>query len=143
MSESYLDGLRYRWLVLRAGASRPGRVLRALATGGAATLLSSWALGKLVQGESVTAPSRRLYEYCREHRSAAVSRRLDPVTTIGGYSVIGSFSLLVGGMLAYERWEWKPLPLLAGGVLAEVYFQKALKRLVKGTLRGARSLPGL
>jgi membrane-associated phospholipid phosphatase len=55
------------------------------------------------------------------------------VTTIGGYSVIGSFSVLVGGMLAYERRSWKPLPLLIGGVISEVYFQKALKRLVKGT----------
>ena len=81
----------------------------------------------------MTRPSRRLYESCRQRRSAALSRRLDPVTTIGGYSVIGSFSVLVGGMLAYERRDWKPLPLLLGGVVSEVYFQKALKRLVKGT----------
>jgi len=96
-------------------------------------LLTSWAVGKLLQNDSVTVPSRRLYEYCREHRSAAVSRRLDPVTTIGGYSVIGSFSLLVGGIVAYERREWSPLPLLVGGVVSEIYLQKALKRLVKGT----------
>jgi membrane-associated phospholipid phosphatase len=101
--------------------------------GGAATLLTSWALGKALQSESVIVPSRRLYEFCREHRSTAVSRRLDPVTTIGGYSVIGSFSLLVGGMVAYERRQWGPLPLLAGGVVSEVYLQKALKRLVQGT----------
>jgi membrane-associated phospholipid phosphatase len=95
----------------------------------------SWGLGKLVQGDSVARPSRRLYEYCREHRSAAVSRRLDQVvTTIGDYSVIGPFSALVGGMLAYERREWKPLPLLTAGVLSEVCLQKALKRLVKGTI---------
>ena len=81
----------------------------------------------------MTEPSRRLYKYCREHRSAALSRRLDPVTTIGGYSVIGSFSLLVGGIVAYERREWSPLPLLVGGVVSEIYLQKALKRLVKGT----------
>jgi membrane-associated phospholipid phosphatase len=92
-------------------------------------------LGKLVQGDVVRQPSRRLYEYCREHRSAALSRRLDQaVTTIGDYSVIGPFSALVGGMLAYERREWTPLPLLVGGVVSEVYLQKALKRLVKGTL---------
>jgi membrane-associated phospholipid phosphatase len=95
----------------------------------------SWGLGKLMQCDSVAQPSRRLYEYCREHRSAAVSRRLEQVvTTIGDYSVIGPFSALVGGMLAYERREWKPLPLLTAGVLSEVYLQKALKRLVKGTL---------
>lgn len=119
--------------MLRASPSRSGSVLRTLATGSAATLLASWTLGKLLQSDSVTEPSRRLYEYCREHRSAALSRRLDPVTTIGGYSVIGSFSALVGGILAYERRDWTPLPLLAGGVVSEIYLQKALKRLVKGT----------
>lgn len=119
--------------MLRAGASTSGRVLRTLAAGGAATLVTSWAVGRLLQRDSVTRPSRRLYEYCREHRSAALTRRLDPVTTIGGYSVIGSFSLLVGGMIAYDRREWTPLPLLVGGVVSEVYLQKALKRLVKGT----------
>jgi membrane-associated phospholipid phosphatase len=86
-----------------------------------------------MQNDRVTGPSRRLYERCRERRSAAVSRRLEPVTTIGGYSVIGSFSVLVGGIVAYERREWLPLPLLVGGVVSEVYLQKALKRLVKGT----------
>jgi membrane-associated phospholipid phosphatase len=125
--------LRYRWLVLRAGSSRSGSVLRALAAGGAATLLTSWAVGRLLQNDSVTRPSRRLYDYCREHRSAALSRRLDPVTAIGDYSVIGSFSALAGGMIAYERRDWRPLPLLAAGVVSEVYLQKALKRLVKGT----------
>jgi membrane-associated phospholipid phosphatase len=55
------------------------------------------------------------------------------VTTIGGYSVIGLFSVLVGGMLAYERRSWTPLQLLIGGAAAEVYLQKALKRLVKGS----------
>ncbi len=58
---------------------------------------------------------------------------MDPVTSIGGYAVIGSFSLLVGGMLAYERRDWKPLPLLVGGMVSEIYFQKVLKRLVKGS----------
>jgi membrane-associated phospholipid phosphatase len=86
-----------------------------------------------LQHDSVTAPSRRLYEYCRTHRSSGLTRRLDPVTTIGGYSVIGSFSVLVGGMLAYDRRNWTPLPLLATGVVSEIYLQKALKRLVKGS----------
>jgi membrane-associated phospholipid phosphatase len=95
--------------------------------------VTSWALGKLLQSDAVTRPSRRVYQYCREHRSAALARRLDPVTMIGDYAVIGSFSALVGGLIAYERREWAPLPLLAGGVLSEVYLQKALKRLVEGT----------
>jgi hypothetical protein len=119
--------------VLKARASTAGSVVCTLAVGGAATLATSWAVGKLLQHESVTGPSRRLYERCRERRSAAVSRRLDPVTTIGSYSVIGSFSVLVGGIVAYERREWTPVPLLVGGVVSEVYLQKALKRLVKGT----------
>lgn len=67
---------------------------------------------------------------------------MDPVTSIGGYAVIGSFSVLVGGMLAYERRDWTPLPLLAGGVVSEVYLQKALKRLVKGTKPLAESSIG-
>ena len=109
---------------------------------GAATLGTSWALGRLCQTDSVTRPSRQVYEYCRRRRSTAVSRRLDPVTTIGGYSVIGSFSLLVGGIVAYERREWKPVPLLLGGMVSEVYFQKLLKRLVKGTSPSAESSIG-
>lgn len=125
---------RYRWRVLRTNASRPGNVVRTLVTGGATTLLTSWALGRLLQGDSVTQPSRRLYEYCREHRSAALIRRLDSVTALGDYSVIGSFSVLVGGILAYERRNSAALPLLAGGLVSEIYLQKALKRLVKGTL---------
>jgi hypothetical protein len=126
--------LRYRCLVLRASKSTPGIVLRTLVTGGTVTLVTSWALGSLLQRDSVTRQSRRLYEYCREHRSAALARRMDSVTAIGDYSVIGSFSLLVGGILAYERRDWTPLPLLAGGIVSEVYLQKALKRLVRGTL---------
>jgi len=110
--------------------------------GGAATLLTSWAIGRLVQRDPVTRRSRQLYEYCHEHRSAALSRRLDPVTTIGGYSVIGSFSVLVGAILAYDRRKWTPLPLLIGGVVAEVYLQKALKRLVRGTKPPADSSVG-
>ena len=119
--------------MLKAGSSRPGRVLLTLAAGGAATLATSWAVGRLLQRDSVVRPSRRLYDYCHDHRSAALARRLEPVTTIGGYSVIGSFSVLVGAMIAYERRSWRPLPLLIGGAVAEVYLQKALKRLVKGT----------
>lgn len=118
---------------LKASTSTTGHVLRTLAAGGTVTLLASWAVGRLVQHGSVTRPSRRLYEYCREHRSATLTRRLDSVTAIGDYSVIGSCSLLVGGILAYERRDWTPLPLLAGGLVSEVYLQKALKQLVQGT----------
>ena len=53
---------------------------------------------------------------------------------MGDFCVIGPFSVLVGGMLAYERRKWTPLPLLVSGVISEVYLQKALKRLVNGTL---------
>lgn len=117
-------------------------MVRALAKGGTATLLTSWALGRVVQCEQVTRPSRRLYEYCRERRNPTLSRRLDALTAIGDYAVIGSFSVLVGGMLAYERRDWKPLPLLVGGVFSEICLQKALKRLVKGTKPAAESSIG-
>jgi membrane-associated phospholipid phosphatase len=125
--------LRYRCLVLNANTSTTGSVLRTLVTGGTVTLTASWALGKLFQHDSVTPPSRRLYEYCRQHRSAALTRRMDSVTAIGDYPVIGLCSLLIGGILAYERRDWRPLSLLVGGFVSEVYFQKALKRLVQGT----------
>jgi membrane-associated phospholipid phosphatase len=118
------------------------RAVRALATGSTATLLTSWAVGRALQCEPVTRPSRRLYEYCREHRNATLSRRLDALTGIGDYAVIGSFSVLVGGMIAYERRDWRPLPLLVGGVVGEVCLQKALKRLVKGTKPEAESSIG-
>jgi undecaprenyl-diphosphatase len=119
--------------MLRAGSSKTAKVLLTAAAGGAATLLTSWAVGKLLQHESVVRPSRRLYDYCRDHRSAALARRLDPVTTIGGYSVIGSFSVLTGAIVGYDRRSWRPVPLLLAGAVSEVYLQKALKRLVKGT----------
>jgi membrane-associated phospholipid phosphatase len=134
MHGHFRSPLGYGGLVLRASATRPGNVARTLATGGVATLLTCWAVGKLMQTDAVIRPSRRLYDYVREHRSPAVARRLEQaVTTMGDYSVIGPFSALVGGMVAYERRDWTPLPLLAGGVMSEVYLQKALKRLVKGT----------
>jgi membrane-associated phospholipid phosphatase len=107
--------------------------VRTIAVGGAATVAASWAAGKLLQNERVTRPSRKLYDYCVKHRSQRLVRRVEPVTTIGGYTVIGSFSVLVGGILAYERRSWTPLQLLIGGAVAEVYLQKALKRLVKGS----------
>jgi membrane-associated phospholipid phosphatase len=110
--------------------------------GAAATLGTSYVVGRLAQRDAVTRPSRRLYEYCRRHRTVGLSRRMDPVTSIGGYAVIGSFSVLVGGMLAYERRDWKPLPLLAGGMVSEVYLQKVLKRLVNGTAPLAESSVG-
>jgi membrane-associated phospholipid phosphatase len=139
----FTRGLRYRWRVLITRTSTPGRVLRAVAAGGAATVLASWGLGKLAQRDSVTRPSRRLYGYCREHRSATVTRRLNQVvTTIGDYSVIAPFSALVGGMLAYERREWTPLSLLASGFVSEVYLQKALQQLVNGTLPPVQSSEG-
>jgi membrane-associated phospholipid phosphatase len=142
MSEADGCFLRYRCRVVTPNAEKASNVLGTLAAGGAATLVASWAAGRLMQRDAVVRPSRRLYEYCLQHRSAAVSRRLDPVTTIGSYSVIGSFSILVGGILAYERRDWKPLPLLIGGMVSEVYCQKALKRLVKGTFPPAGSSIG-
>lgn len=111
-----------------------GGVLGTLAVGGAVTLATSWALGRLLQSERVTRPSRRLYDYCQEKRSPEVSRRFEQVvTTLGDYSVIGPFTVLVGGMLAYDRRDWRPLPLLGGGLAAEICLQKAIQQLVKGS----------
>lgn len=96
--------------------------------------MTSWAVGRLMQSEFVVRPSRQVYDYVRDHRSAQVARRLEQaVTTIGDHSVIVPFSVLVGGMIAYERRDWMPLPLLGGGLVSEVYLQKTLKKLVKGT----------
>lgn len=122
--------------MLRAGSSRSATALLTVAAGAATTLLVSWAAGKLMQRDEVVRPSRRIYDYTYKHRSAALARRLEPVTLLGGYAVIGSFTVLVGGMVGYERRSWRPVQLLAAGALTEVYFQKALKRLVKGTKPG-------
>ena len=119
--------------MLRAGSSRAATALLTVAAGAATTLVTSWALGRLMQREPVVRPSRKVYDYTYRHRSAAIARRLEPVTLLGGYAVIGSFTVLVGGMVGYDRKSWRPVQLLAAGALAEVYFQKALKRLVKGT----------
>lgn len=120
--------------MFKGHVSRSGAVLGTLAAGGAATVATSWALGRLLQSERATGPSRRLYEYCRARRSPELTRRLEQVvTTIGDYSVIGPFTALVGGMLAYERRDWKPVPLLAGGLVSEIYLQKAIQQLVRGS----------
>jgi membrane-associated phospholipid phosphatase len=87
-----------------------------------------------MQSDVVVRPSRQFYAYVRSRRSAQVAYRLDQaVTTMGDYSVVVPFSVLVGGLVAYERRTWAPLPLLVGGLVSEVYLQKALKNLVKGT----------
>ncbi|MGC9961916.1 MAG: phosphatase PAP2 family protein [Acidimicrobiales bacterium] len=118
----------------KVGPSRYILAGNTVAAGGGLSLLTSWAFGKLVQHDAIVQPSRRLYDYCLRRRSPVVARRLDPVTTLGGYSVIGSFSLLVGGMLAYERGDIAPVPLLVGGAVSEVYLQKTLKRIVGGSV---------
>jgi membrane-associated phospholipid phosphatase len=131
---------RYRVLVLKLSGSRSApsaqtrRLIGQLAADGAATVLASWAVGKLMQSDVVVRPSRQVYEYVRARRSAQVARRLDQaVTTMGDYSVIVPFSVLVGGIVAYDKRDWSPLPLLIGGLASEVYLQKALKVLVKGS----------
>lgn len=132
--------VRYLCAVPKANAARsiwPGQAARLaahLAADGAATVLASWAVGRLMQRDFVVQPSRQLYEYVRARRSTRVAHRLDQaVTTVGDYSVIVPFSVLVGGLVAYERRDWAPLPLLLGGLMSEVYLQKALKNLVKGS----------
>lgn len=118
-------------------AARGGQAARlagSLAIDGAATLLATWAVGELVQSDRVVQPSRRLYEYVRARRSAKVARRLEQVvTTLGDYPVVVPFAVLVGGLVAYERRTWSPVPMLVGGIAAEVYLEKALNTLVKGS----------
>ncbi len=97
-------------------------------------MATSWALGRLAQRESLIPPSRRFYDYCVAHRSPRLTRRIDTVTSLGDFPVIISFSVLVGGMLGYERRSWSPVTLLTGGFVAEIYLQKVLKRLVHGTV---------
>jgi membrane-associated phospholipid phosphatase len=106
----------------------------ALAVRGATTVLGSWAAGKLMQKDLIVRPSREIYQRVRAHRSPQLARRLEQtITGMGDYPVVVPFSLLVGGLVAYERRDWKPLPLLAGGLVSEIYLQKVLKILVKGS----------
>ena len=117
-----------------AWPGRAGRLAGALAAGGTTTVLISWAVGRLVQTDLIVRPSREIYDFVRARRSRRLARRLEQaVTGMGDYPVLVPFSLLVGGLVAYERRDWRPLPLLAGGLAAEVYLQKVLKILVKGS----------
>ena len=115
----------------------PGRAVKlagALAVGGATTVLASWAVGKLMQKDLIVRPSREVYEHVRTHRSPKIARRLEQtITGMGDYPVLVPFSVLVGGLVAYEQRDWVPLPLLAGGLATEIYLQKVLKILVKGS----------
>jgi hypothetical protein len=105
-----------------------------LVGGGTATVLTSWAVGRLMQEDLIVQPSRKVYEYVRSRRSPQIARRLEQtITGLGDYPVLVPFSVLVGGLVAYERRDWRPLPLLVGGLAAEVYLQKLLKVLVKGS----------
>ena len=117
-----------------AWAARPARLAGALAVGSTTTVLTSWAVGRLMQKDLIVRPSRKVYEYVRSRRSPQVARRLEQtITGMGDYPVLVPFSVLVGGLVAYERRDWRPLPLLVGGLAAEVYLQKVLKVLVKGS----------
>jgi membrane-associated phospholipid phosphatase len=106
----------------------------ALAVGGMSTVLGSWAVGKLMQKDLVIRPSREIYEQVRTRRSPTVARRLEQtITGMGDYPVLVPFSVLVGGLVSYERRDWTPVPLLVSGLASEVYLQKKLKILVKGS----------
>jgi membrane-associated phospholipid phosphatase len=106
----------------------------ALTVGGATTVLGSWAVGKLMQKDPVVRPSREIYDRVRARRSPEVARRLEQtVTGMGDYPVLVPFSVLVGGLVSYQRRDWVPVPLLLSGLAGEVYLQKKLKVLVKGT----------
>lgn len=102
--------------------------------GGAATVGICTLAGKAVQRKEVVDPCRALYESWRKKRTPELSRRMEPVTSLGSYAVVGSFSLLMGGMLAHEQRRWAPIALPMSGILAEIVLQKVLKRLVKGSL---------
>jgi len=120
--------------VRSAAKTRTGRLLGTLAANGAVTVLASWAVGKLMQKDAIVTPSREVYEQVRARRSPQLARRLEQtITGMGDFPVLVPFSLLVGGLVAYERRDWRPVPLLVGGLAAEVYLQKLLKALVKGS----------
>ena len=117
-----------------AWRTRAGRLAGLLAANGATTVLTCWAAGRLMQKDLVVRPSREVYEQVRARRSPQLARRLEQtITGMGDYPVLVPTSLLVGGLVAYERKDWLPLPLLVGGLTAEVYLQKVLKVLVKGS----------
>jgi membrane-associated phospholipid phosphatase len=130
----YCDPVRKATKTTLACSARMGRLAGTFAMGGTTTVLTSWAVGRLLQTDLIVRPSREVYEYIRARRSPQLARRLEQtITGMGDYPVIVPFSLLVGGLVAYERRDWRPLPLLAGGLAAEVYLQKMLKVLVKGS----------
>jgi|GEM_PF-1385297 hypothetical protein len=130
----YCDPMRKATMI---GSAMPGRAVKlagALAVGGATTVLTSWAVGKLMQKDLIIRPSREVYEHVRARRSPQLARRLEQtITGMGDYPVLVPFSVLVGGLVAYERRDWVPVPLLASGLAAEIYLQKLLKTLVKGS----------
>lgn len=130
----YCDRMRKATMTRSAFSGRAGRLVGALAAGGATTVLTSWTVGKLLQKDLIVRPSREVYEYVRARRSEQLARRLEQtITGMGDYPVLVPFSLLVGGLVAYERRDWLPLPLLVGGLASEVYLQKMLKALVKSS----------
>jgi membrane-associated phospholipid phosphatase len=121
-------------VVRSARSGRAGKLAGALVTGGATTVLISWAVGSLMQKDLIVRPSREIYERVRARRSPHLARRLEQtITGMGDYPVLAPFTVLVGGLVAYERRDWVPVPLLAGGLATEIYLQKLLKTLVKGT----------
>lgn len=115
------------------GLTKALRIGATLAAGGAATVGISAATGKLVQRKEVVEPCRALYDCWRERRTPGMSRRMEPVTLLGSYALTGSFSLLLGGILAREQRRWAPVILPVGGFLAETVLQKTLSRTVQGS----------
>jgi hypothetical protein len=130
----YLDQVRKADTATSSWPRGPGNLTQTVLGGAAATVLVSWAAGKLVQRKAVVQPSRRVYDRVRDRRSAEVARRLEQVVTpMGDHSVVVPFCVLVGGIVAYQRRDWRPVPLLISGLVAEVALQKTLKKLVKGS----------
>jgi membrane-associated phospholipid phosphatase len=105
-----------------------------LALGGTTTVLGCWAVGKLMQKDAIVRPSREIYERVHARRSPQLAHRLEQtVTGLGDFPALVPFSVLVGGLVSYERRDFAPVPLLISGLASEVFLQKTLKALVKGS----------
>jgi membrane-associated phospholipid phosphatase len=119
---------------MTAALTTARRVASIAAIGGAVTIATTAAAGRLVQRERIVEPTHRLYDFVRERRRPGLTRRLEPVTLLGSYATSESFSLLVGAMLARERRRLAPVALPLVGFVAEVVLQKRLQKIVKGSV---------
>lgn len=110
--------------------SRVLRYLVTLAAGLIVVVAATWAVGEATTIAAVARLSHQLYGYATDHRIPSANHTMNTLTDIGSYATTGTFAVLVGAILAYQRRRWYPFLLLGGGWLLVIVGQRVIGYLI-------------